>query len=1541
MKVTDFAVKHATTVLVLFVIIVIGGLSSYNSLPREAAPDIAMPIVIISTPYFGVSPADIETLVTQPMEKELKALRDLKKMTSTSAESVSLITLEFEPEIDIETALQKVRDKVDKAKPELPPDAEDPEIIEVNASDWPVLIANVSADMDPVRLKELAEDIKDDIEKIPGVLRVDLTGGVEREIQVLADPAALRHHGVSLNQLIGTLQKENINLPGGNVDMGPMTYTVRVPGEFESVSQIQDLVVKAPGGRPVYVRDVARIVDTYKSRETFSQLTTWQEVNGEKVPVTRTNVSLAVVKRAGENIIDIADQAKKVIDEHERETSGGIKIQVINDMSTVIKMRVHELENNIITGLILVLLTLLFFMGGFRNALFVAISVPMSMLITFMVLSAMGITLNMVVLFSLVLALGMIVDNAIVIVENIYRHASEGKDRVTAALDGTKEVGWPVIASTATTVGAFFPMVFWPGVMGEFMGYLPMTVIITLLSSLFVALVINPTLCAVFLKVDDSKTYNENEVPDNIIYTVYRAVLEWSLNWRISVVGLSILALFGSMFLWGATSAGVEFFPQTTPDKFEVGIEMPDGTNLETTRELMTRLADPLDQRPELVEAWILDGGIKAGQSMGASGRAEHYGKITVDLVAVEEQQEDPDVWMDELRAIYADVPGASVVLNKESMGPPAGKAVNIEIVGDDLEVMSGIARQVKDQIRGIPGIIDLTDDIELSRPEIHVIVDRERAAVAGVDTRGIAQTVRTAINGTEATVFREGDEEYDIVVKLPEEDRQDIEDIKNLTIVNRDEFHIPLTEVALVQVRGGAGSIRHKDQDRVVTVGANAASGYLPANLLAQVQDRVSANVEVPSGYTIRYTGENEDQNEAADFMINALLAALFIISLILVTQFNSVLQPMIIVGSVMLSLIGVFLSLIITGAPFGIIMTGIAIISLAGIVVNNSIVLIDYANQLRDRGMSRREAVLTAGLVRLRPVMLTAITTVLGLVPIVVGVSIDFVNTKIAVGGQSVEMWGPMANAVTAGLMVATVLTLVVVPVLYSLLDDVGNFTKRLLGDKSDAVGKAAATTSVLLALFIFVPAIANAQDAPAGDTTKVESVETDGDADPDGVDQFSKPEDVEGETKLRPTDVDLSSFDVPAQRTLSYDDALQAVRTDNLDVRGAQVQIEVADTVIRQAYSTLFPTFTAGGQVVVNQEEIALQFGDPSQVPAGQPAPEPVIVQPKWDYRWNLAASVSVNLRAVSLIQQAYLQRDIVEQSVDVVREQLELAVTQTYFGLLTLRQVLKIAAEQYESAQTMLNATQTRVNAGTANQFELTRAKLRVSQTKTELERARIEFIKVRESFAQLIQQDADFDVEEMPVEELTQSASELQSAAQTNRTVFDVSRKRVDLAQEQVDEMLFRYLPTLSASFVYAGSRETAFSPGDPQWTLTFGANWVLWDGGFREAEWRRLEAQKVAAEIEQQKTVSQLQTDIDVAYAEYQSSLTQLESAGTQAELAEEALRQAQVAYKYGAATQLDVITAEDAVRTAKIALVQTKLGVELAQQNLRNLAGI
>ncbi|RDV37172.1 hypothetical protein DV096_14405 [Bradymonadaceae bacterium TMQ3] len=1522
MRLTRFAIDHAVAVYVLIVCIILGGLLSYRSLPREAAPDIAIPIVMVSTPYFGVSPADIETLVTQPMERQFKNLRDLKEMTSTSAESASLIVLEFDPEVDIDEVLQRIRVEVDKAKPDLPPDAEDTEVMEINSSDWPILVANVAGDLDPVRLKALAEDMQEDLEALPGVLRVSLAGGVEREIHVLLNPERMRQLGVSANDVSQALQSENINLPGGSIDIGSMKYTVRVAGEFEELESMRHIVVKSPDGNPIYLRDVAEIEDGFEDPTTFSRLTVWKEnAAGERVPVTKTNVSLAIVKRSGENIVAIAEAAKEVIDRYDQQAGESVQITIVNDMSKNIAATVRELENNIISGMILVLLVLFFFMGGARNALFVAVSVPMSMLITFLVLSMLGITLNMVVLFSLLLALGMLVDNAIVIVENIYRHASSGKDRVTAAYEGTKEVGWAVIASTATTVAAFFPMLFWPGVMGEFMGFLPLTVIITLLSSLFVALVINPTLCATLLKVQDGVSFDEDSVPDLWIYRAYRSTLEFALNHRIIVALIAVGVFVGTFMIFGATSRGVEFFPKTTPEQFSVQVTLPDGTNIEETRNTLESLQGPLATAPDLVTAWITDTGTQGGGQAGGGGEAPHYGQITVELKSIEEQPSDPNVFIEKLRQLFSKVPGAEIIMATQNMGPPTGAPVSIEIAGEDLSTLASISQQVLQEVRTIEGVIDLTDNLELTRPEIHVEIDRARAAVLGLSTQSVAQTVRTAINGSEAGVFREADEEYDILVRLPEDRRRAIADISQLTVVNKDGVHIPLVEVAEVVVRGGSGSIRRKDQERVVTVSGNVADGYLPAVALAEAQERL-ADLKLPAGYEIRYTGESQDQEEAAAFLGNALLAAVFLILLILVTQFNSIAQPFIIMFTVFLSLIGVLWSLIVTQAPFGIIMTGIGIISLAGVVVNNAIVLIDYINQLRARGWDRRDALIQAGLVRFRPVMLTAITTILGLLPIVLGVSIDFIDQSVTFGGASVEMWGPMGVAVTGGLLVATLLTLVVVPVLYSMFDSLSDLSRRLFT-------RVAAAGLVLSLVMLVLPALATAQDAPAsGDA----SAQTQSDDEAELFPEVDDPGQIERRS-LDDAEIE-SAVTIEVARTLTLDEARQLVREQSFDVRLAQNQVDSANTVIRQAYSALFPRFTASGEYTVNQEEVVLDFGE--GLPPGVEVP-PSVIRPKTDYRWNVAASMRVNFRSWPLIRQAYAQRDLAQAQVEMTREALDQAAVSTYFNLVMVRRMIDISVQQARSAQTVLGFTEAQVAAGTATEFELTRAQLRAVQTQKEVDRARQQYIQVRKAFAELLQTGDDFDVE-VPERPEEVQGDDLVERAEENRAAFEVNRLAMEVADLGIEDIYYQYLPSLSATFSYGGGKSTALAPGDPRWVLILGAEWTLWDGGLREAQLKQARAQRVAAELRQEQTLHQIASEIDQARADVDAARIQLDSGVTELELAQRGVEQAETAFRYGVATQLDVINAQDQLRLAQLARVQDELQLEMAVYNLQTL---
>ncbi|MCA9300167.1 MAG: efflux RND transporter permease subunit, partial [Phycisphaerales bacterium] len=746
MVVTNWSIKHGVTVFVLIVVLTMAGLLSYQNLPREAAPDITIPYVMVTTPYYGVAPSDIETLVTNPIEEELEQLKDVEEIRSTSAEGASIISIEFAPSIDIDTALQNVRERVDSAQPELPADAEDPIITEISFSEFPIMMVNISGEVGLGHLKEIAERLQDDLEGISGVLEVALVGGLEREINIEADPDLLEFYRVSLGELVSTIQSSNLNTPGGSVDVGEMQFLVRVPAEFESAAELEDLIIREEDGYPIRVRDVATVVDGFEEQATYSRLSGVE------------SVSLSITRRAGENIIRITDEAKAIIDRYTIEYDDLVSFTVLADVSDDIRMQVGELENNILTGLILVAVVLLFFMGGLRNALFVAFAIPMSMLISFSLLAALGITLNIVVLFSLVLALGMLVDNAIVIVENIYRHVSMGKTRVQASMDGTAEVAWPVIASTATTVGAFLPMMFWPGIMGEFMKFLPLTVIIVLSSSLFVALIINPVLCSVMIRIPKQAQEAEGEVdelealPKNFIYKIYGATLRFAVGHRAVVLVIVALTFFGTFAAFSKTDNGVELFPSTTPEVFYVNVSLPDGSNVEASDRVVRYIERFLGEQENILH-FVADVGAGNGSQMdfGAGGTAPHRSQITVELLAADDQVEDPYVTIDRIRQFAHDIPGARVEIVAEEGGPPSGPPVNIELVGEDRDALAELAGVISRQIRDVPGLVNLQDDYEAGRTEVTVQVDRDVVSDYGLTAWDVADTVRTAINGTEA----------------------------------------------------------------------------------------------------------------------------------------------------------------------------------------------------------------------------------------------------------------------------------------------------------------------------------------------------------------------------------------------------------------------------------------------------------------------------------------------------------------------------------------------------------------------------------------------------------------------------------------------------------------------------------------------------------------------------------------------------------------------------------------------------------------------
>ncbi len=1023
MILNQIALKRQVTVLTLMVFILVAGIYCYITLPRENFPDITIPYVFVTTTYEGVAPEDMEELISIPIERKLKGISDVEEIRSTSAEGISTVAVKFLPSVDIDDALQKVRDKVDQAKKDLPGDLpDDPVIQEVNFSDLPVIRVVLSGPFSLRRLQQFAEDMEDRLESIPGVLDARLSGGLEREIHVEFDLDRVGAYRVPFSSLINAVSKSNVNMPGGSMDIGQAKYLVRVPEDFQNPSEIFSIVAFVRDGKPVYLRDVAFIRDSYKDPITRSR------INGEK------SVTLAIQKRSGENIVQVTDQVKAIVKEMKPLLPPNLKIDLTSDMSNDVRLMVADLENNILSGLILVVAVILLFIGG-RSAVFVALAIPYSMLITFILLAAFDVTLNMVVLFSLILALGMLVDNGIVIVENIYRHMQEGMSRREAALKGANQVAWPVITSTITTLGAFTPMLFWPGIMGEFMGYLPETLIMALSASLFVALVINPVLSARYQTVKIPKAEKKKASKEPLVKRMYLVLLKWALRHRLMVVLVAFILLVVSVLLYGAFGKGTEFMPDTEPRRAYIHIKAPEGTNLDMSDKLV-KMAENIVSKYEDIRYVISNIGAEGGDPFSQGGTGTHINRVALDFKDFHDRKTPSSEVVKAVRKkALATIKGAEVQVEKEKEGPPTGAPVNLEISGKDIHVLGALAANIRKEIKDIPGLVDLKDNFVKGKPEVRVRVDKEKAALMGLDTYTIAYTVKTAINGAKVGVYREGKDEYDIIARLPDKDRRSLESLRRITVSGPKGEPIPLTSLAKIQLSSGLGAIMRLDQKRVVTISGDV-SGRLANDIIKDIESRLKTRIQWPRGYAYRFSGEQQEQAKSAAFLSKAFVAALFIIFLVLVTQFNSFMTPFIILTSVLLSLIGVFLGLLVTDMAFGVIMTGIGVISLAGVVVNNAIVLIDYFNQLKAEGVAVKDALIKAGMVRFRPVMLTAITTILGLLPMATGISFDFRNLAWDIGNESSQWWGPMAVAVIFGLAVATLLTLVVVPVLCSLL-------------------------------------------------------------------------------------------------------------------------------------------------------------------------------------------------------------------------------------------------------------------------------------------------------------------------------------------------------------------------------------------------------------------------------------------------------------------------------------------------------------------------
>lgn len=1018
---TYLSLKYSTTTWVTLIFVAIFGYIAYVTIPRELAPDITIPYIIVTVPYMGAPPEDIENLITRPLERKLSEIKEIDEMKSTSAEGASMIMLKFKAGINIDDALRKVKEKVDLARGDLPEGIEEPSISEISFSEFPVLYINLVGNYSETILRGFGEDLKEEIEDIPGVLNVDISGGREREIQIFPRVEDLIRYRVALTDIIRAIKANNINIPGGRTKGRKIRFLVRLNSQYRSIDEIKNTPVKVTRRGMVYLRDVADVVDAPAERTSIAR------IDGKPA------VTLTVQKKAGANILEVVARIKEKVREFSKTLPPDVKIIYSSDASKHIKRMLSTLQNNLLTGLLLVLIVLFLFMG-WRSAVLVALAIPLSLLFTFLVIDLMGITLNMVVLFSLIIALGMLVDNAIVVIENIYRHYhTRNITLLKAAYDGASEVAMPVLSSTLTTISAFFPLLFWPGVTGNFMSFLPKTVIVALTASYLVAMLFDPLLAATFLRKEEKEEKILRE--GSKLYNNFEKLVRWALNHRWLTISIAVAFVLVNLILFPILGKGVNFFPETDPDRAFISIEAPDGTTLEETdkiaREVENRLKNIPDIKHIATRVGVSQGAVK-WQSK-ASAANSNKARISIEFVDRHERHQHTLKTILDIRKAIAGIPCAEFLVQREKMGPPRKMPIQVRVTGDDINRLLAIGEEIKEKIRDIPGLYDLKIDLKKAKPEINFRIDRTKLSQMGFNPMMVASTLRTIYSGTKVAKYYEGENEFDITLKFPEKYRT-LSYLDSLIIPDMRGVYHPVTEIGTWKIENGFGTIRRINRKREVTVMGNN-EGRLASEILKDIKKRLK-NISLPPGYTISFQGERKKEAEAKRFLGKAFLYALALIFLILITQFNSIVLPFIIMVSVVLSLGGVFFGLIVSLTPFSVIMTGLGIISLAGVVVNNAIVLIDFIQELREQGYDKFTAAIEASKIRLRPVLLTALTTVIALLPTVFRVNVDFIHLRLDVGDPGAQWWGPMATAIVFGLTFATLLTLVVVPVLYTLL-------------------------------------------------------------------------------------------------------------------------------------------------------------------------------------------------------------------------------------------------------------------------------------------------------------------------------------------------------------------------------------------------------------------------------------------------------------------------------------------------------------------------
>jgi multidrug efflux pump subunit AcrB len=1100
-KPSSWVIDNRTAVYIITIIITLAGLMAYMNLPKEQFPDIKLPQIIIQTVYPGTSPENMENLVTKPLEKQVKNLTGVKKVTSNSFQDYSIVMVEFNTDVQVDKAKQDVKDAADKAKQDLPKNLPfQPEVKDIDFSEFPILQVNVSGNYDMNRLKTYADKVKDNIEGIKEIKRVDLVGAPEREIQINVDLYRLQAAGLTFDDIDRGVAMENVSASAGEVAMNNQKRVLSIKNEFKTADEIGRIIIKNQQGRSIYLKDVANVVDTFAEQKSYARL------DGKNV------ITLNVIKAKGKNLIAASEKVDTLIKKMQvDELPKDLKIVVTGDQSDATKNTLHDLINTIIIGFILVTVILMFFMGV-TNALFVAMSVPLSCAIAFMVLPTIGFTLNMIVLFSFLLALGIVVDDAIVVIENTHRIYDNGKmDIKQAAKLATGEVFLPVLSGTVTTLMPFVPLAFWKGVIGSFMFYLPITLIITLVASLLVAYLINPVFAVSFMKPEDhakrkaKRGFSRNDKivliiflavaaifyaagsigMGNFIIFIYLFVLleryvlsnwihafqnkawpafrEWytrllkrALKYPIAILLITVFVLLpGSVMTYMARNPPFVFFPSADPNFVYVYLNMPVGTDQAYTNQVLEKLEDKvyraLDIDLKTGKKNIAVKSVISNVTVGAVdpttnelGDFPNKGKITVAFVPFEQRKGiSSAMYLDKIRSVVRDYPGAEITVDKEQGGPPLPKPVVIEITGDNLDSLIATSDKLKSYLKSkqVPGVEELRSDFQADKPEIEFDLNRERMNRESISTYTVAMNLRTAVFGKEISRFRDANDDYPINLRFSPEQSRDIDAVRNMPIVYRDMGMggairtVPVSSFADVHYSSTYGGIKRKSQKRIISLQSNVLSGFEPNKVVEAVQAEING-FHAPAGVNIVMSGQQEEQAETMGFLGKAMMISMALIFIILILQFNSLSRTLIIMSEIILSVIGVLIGYSIAGNTFSLVMSGIGIVALAGIVVRNGILLVEFMDLMLKEGMTPYDAIVESGRTRMTPVILTATAAILGLIPLAVGLNIDFAELfthfrpHIFFGGDSAAFWSPLAWTMIYGLGFATILTLVVVP-------------------------------------------------------------------------------------------------------------------------------------------------------------------------------------------------------------------------------------------------------------------------------------------------------------------------------------------------------------------------------------------------------------------------------------------------------------------------------------------------------------------------------